>query len=249
MKCKLLFLWLFTATWFSSPGFTQERSKNQRGVERSNGFLAFQTGIPSGEMRAAIRNNMGDLGFGIGLGVMTNPFSWGRRKRNSPVRIGGEIGYTYYGRFLSEVNINGYRGDYKTSYGIVQLNAVFQLRPPLPASVRPFAEILAGGNFYLSSTKENLSAIESALGLQGFEIGSFASVGFNKGIAAGCNFGKKLKNDDDARITLRISFNWGSDIKYVVRNSLVYNSAENSLEYNVGRAPVKYLMVQLGIGL
>ena len=67
---------------------------------------------------------MGNLGFGAGFAVLSNPFTWGKNKRNSPLRIGGEAGYTYYGRFLSEVNINGYKGDYKTSYGILQLNAI-----------------------------------------------------------------------------------------------------------------------------
>src|SRR5690606_7199436 len=127
---------------------------------------------------------------GLGLSVLSNPFSWGRNKRNSPLRLGGELGYTYYGRFLSDVNINGFRGSYKTSYGILQLNAVAQLRPMYTEAFTPFLEILAGGNFYLSSTRENLSVIESALGIPAFEIDSYASVGFNKGIAAGFSVGR-----------------------------------------------------------
>jgi hypothetical protein len=46
---------------------------------------------------------------------------------------------------------------------------------------------------------------------------------------------------------LRISYNWGDDIKYVVRNSLIFNGS--SLQYTVDRAHVKYVMVQAGIGL
>lgn len=219
---------------------------NEREVEKVNGLLALQVGIPSKEMQRAIKNNMGNLGFGAGLTVLTNPFSWGRNKKNSPLRIGGELGYTYYGRFLSDVNINGYRGDYKTSYGILQLNALLQLRPKQPEKVSPFIEILAGGNFYLSSTKENLGLIESSLGIQSFEIGNYSSASFNKGVAFGCSIGKVKK--DNARFTVRLSYNWGTDIKYVVRNSLDYNPYSGNLEYAVGKAPVKYFMAQAGIG-
>jgi hypothetical protein len=215
-------------------------------LETLNGALSLQVGIPSEAMRDAIRNEMGDLGFGLGLSVLSNPFSWGRNKRHSPLRLGGELGYTYYGRFLSDVNINGFRGSYKTSYGILQLNAVAQLRPMYTEAFTPFLEILAGGNFYLSSTRENLSVIESALGIPAFEIDSYASVGFNKGIAAGFSVGKT--RPDAARLQVRVSYNVGSDIKYVVRNSLIFDPTYNMLSYEVNRAPVRYLMVQVGIG-
>lgn len=223
-----------------------QEEKRAYPLETLNGALSLQVGIPSEAMRDAIRNEMGDLGFGLGLSVLSNPFSWGRNKRNSPLRLGGELGYTYYGRFLSDVNINGFRGSYKTSYGILQLNAVAQLRPMYTEAFTPFLEILAGGNFYLSSTRENLSVIESALGIPAFEIDSYASVGFNKGIAAGFSVGKT--RPDAARLQVRVSYNVGSDIKYVVRNSLIFDPAYNMLSYEVNRAPVRYLMLQVGIG-
>jgi hypothetical protein len=223
------------------------QSHNRNTVEKGNGLIGLQVGIPSKAMQPAVENKMGNLGFGIGLTGAANPFSWGKNKRNSPLRIGAEAGYTYYGRFLSEVNINGYRGSYKTSYGIVQLNGLIQLRPAQPEPVSPFIELLAGGIFYLSTTKENLNAIESGLGIPSFDIGGYSSASFNKGVAIGCSFGKPL--EDEPRFTLRVSYNWGSNIKYVVRNSLAYNSSSGQLEYYVGRAPVRYLMVQIGVGI
>ncbi|MBC7948750.1 MAG: hypothetical protein H7Y42_12755 [Chitinophagaceae bacterium] len=247
MKVKYIVIALLAFLVVKQSSAQDEPAERTERVERVNALLAFQVGIPFKEMQSAIRNNMGNMGFGGAFMFLTNPFSWSRNEKNSPLRIGGEIGYTYYGRFLSDVNIGGYRGSYKTSYGILQLNALVRLIPSMPSKVRPFFDVLIGGNFYLSSTKEDLSAIESAFGLEGFDIDSYASAGFNKGIAVGCNFGKK-KFRDDALFTLRISYNRGSDIKYVVRNSLVYNSS-NGLQYSVGRAPVKYLMVQAGIGL
>ena len=249
MKNKLIIFFIFLYSFFTSiNSWSQENSRRRPAdIETFNALLAIQVGIPSKEMKSAIKNNMGDLGFGAGIAFLTNPFSWGYHKRNSPLRIGAEIGYTYYGRFLSDVNINGYRGSYKTSYGILQANGILRLLPATPAPVRPFIEVLAGGNFYLSNTKEDLNAIESALGIQSFDIDSYASASINKGVAIGCNFGKKRRRSDDGLFVLRISYNWGDDIKYVVRNSLIFNGS--SLQYTVDRAHVKYVMVQAGIGL
>jgi hypothetical protein len=227
------------------PSYAQDDERRVP-VEKANGLLALQVGIPSAGMQQAIKNNMGNLGFGIGFSASTNPFSWGRNKRNSPLRIGGEVGYTYYGRFLTDVNISGYHGDYKTSYGILQLNGLVQLRLKEPEYFTPFIELLAGGSFYISTTKENLSAIESGLGIQSFDFGSYSSASFNKGVAIGATIGKVRY--DNARFTVRVSYNWGTNIKYVVRNSLTYNPSSGQLEYYVGEAPVKYFMVQVGIG-
>jgi hypothetical protein len=240
----LLFLML---GFFHNPCLSQQGAGGRAAVETTNGLLAFQVGIPSEAMQAAIRNNMGNLGFGGAVAILSNPFSWGRHKRKSPLRIGGELGYTYYGRFLSEVNIGGYGGSYKTSYGILQMNAVLQLRPQQAETVSPFIEILAGGNFYLSHTKENLSVIESGLGIQGFDIDSYASVGFNRGIAVGCTIGRV--SESNGRFTLRLSFNEGNDIKYVVRNSLKYDAGSGRLGYEIGKAPVRYFMVQVGVAI
>jgi len=223
----------------------QEQNPSDPDVQAVNGFAGLQVGIPSAEMQRAIRNRMGNLGFGVGIMVLSDPGTWGAHKHNSSFRLGGELGYSYYGRFLSDVNINGYEGSYKTSYGLAQLNAVIQIRPPQLQRISPFVDVIAGGNFYLSRTKENLNAIESALGIQGFEIDSYASVGFNKGIAAGFSFGDPGLYHAP-RLTIRLSYNMGSDIRYVVRNSLVYNPGANRLEYQVGRAPVRYFMAQIG---
>src|SRR5689334_16129852 len=94
----------------SKPGFGQTDTSNSKKVQTVNGYLAFQVGIPVSGMQAAIKNNMGNTGFGGGFAILSNPFSWGKRKRNSSLRIGGELGYTYYGRFLTDVNIGGYDG-------------------------------------------------------------------------------------------------------------------------------------------
>ena len=248
MKSNLIIAgFLFFTCLLTMTGNAQETNEINEEIESVNGFLALQVGIPSATMQKAIKNNMGNMGFGAGFCLLSNPFTWGKNKRNSPLRIGGEAGYTYYGRFLSDVNINGYRGDYKTSYGILQLNALLQLRPKLLEAITPFFEILAGGNFYLSRIKDNLDFIETSLGIETFDLDSYSSASFNKGIAVGCYIGNHQKKEA-ARFTIRVSYNRGSSIKYVVRNSLAYDPNTNWLGYEVDKAPVSYFMVQVGIG-
>ena len=216
-------------------------------VQTGDALFGLQFGIPGNEMKKAVKNKMANTGFGGTLSYLTNPLSWGKNKRNSAIRIGGELGYTYYGRFITDVTIGGYQGSYKTSYGILNLNAIFRLRPPHVTPVVPFADVIVGGNFYLSSIRENLGVIESSLGIEAADFGGYNSSSFNKGIGAGLSFGGT--DPKKARFVFRVTCNWGSDIKYIERNSVAYDPGSNSLTYEVGTAPVRYVLVQLGVGL
>ena len=198
-------------------------------------------------MQEAIQNKMGNAGFGGALMILSNPATWGKNKKNSPVRLGVEAGYAYYGRFITDVEVGGYHGDYKTSYGIIQLNGILQIRPRIREKVTPFIELLAGGNFYISTIKENFDVIESALGIDNIDFESHSSSSFNKGLAVGCYIGKP-KKEGDGKLALRLSYNRGGDISYVVRNSVVFNPSNGRIEYEVGDAPANYFMVQIGVG-
>lgn len=239
----------YTILLLSPPVFSQEQTEEKL-TSHLDGMLAAHFTIPFPQMKKAIQNNMGDAGFGISLLCLGNPLSWGKKeqdKKASPLRIGAEMGYTYYGRFKTNVNVNGYGGDYKTSYGIAKLNAIVRLRPAYTHGFTVFADIFAGGNFYLSSIKENLGLLESSLGLQSFDFGGTSSASFSKGIAVGFTAGA-LKADK-ARFVCRISYTDGSSIRYIVRNSLTYDPNNNRLVYQEGRAPLRYIMIELGIGI
>jgi hypothetical protein len=238
--CSVFFL---AASLASFKSAAQETGTPKKQVEWINGMLGLQVGVPVGGMEKAVKNKMGNLGFGAGILAVFNPLTWGKTKRQSPLWIGAEAGYTYYGRFLTEVDISGYKGDYKTSYGVLQLNALIRLRPRQTESINPFMDVLAGGSFYLSTIMENLDVFESSLGIEPISIDDFSSSSFNKGIAVGCNVRKR--NGKGGGLTVRVSYNRGNTIKYIVRNSLVYNGR---WEYQVGKAPVSYFLVQIGIG-
>jgi hypothetical protein len=221
---------------------------NEENISKGDFLLALSVGVPSEAMKPAIKNNMGDLGFGISFLYVSNPFTWGRNKSNSPFRIGGEAGYTYYGRFLTDVKINGYDGSFKTSYGILHLNAILRFRPAETQKFTPFADVFGGGNFYLSNTKENLNAIESALGIEELDLGGTSSSSLVRGVGAGFIIGKSA-DPQKGKLTVRTTYSWGKRIKYIERNSLSYNSSTRELNYIEGRAPLRYFLIQVGLGL
>jgi hypothetical protein len=210
-------------------------------------LLGANVTLPFPEMKKAIKNNMGDAGFGISFLYLSNPLSWGKVKKASPFRLGAEIGYSYYGRFKSQVFANGYGGDYKTSYGIAKLNAILRFRPPHSSGFTPFADVFAGGNFYLSSIRENLGLLETSLGLESVDFGGTSSACFTKGIAIGFSLGS-IK-PDKGRFVFRLSYTDGSSIRYIVRNSLRYDPNYNQLIYEEGKAPLRYMMIEIGIGI
>ena len=210
-------------------------------------LFGLQVGVPSREMRPAIHNRMGDVGFGASLLVLSDPFTWGKNKRESVLRIGGGLGYTYYGRFKSVTQVNGYEGSLKAAYGLLDAKAILRFRPQLDRGFHPFMDIQAGGDFYMSSISEDLNGIESALGLEPTEFNGTSSASFTKGIGGGMAIGSR--DPEKGKLVVRVMYNWGTRVKYIVRNSLVYNQAENSLSYQTGRAPVRYVQIQVGIGL
>jgi hypothetical protein len=237
---------IFFAFQFSTAS-GQEPDPGKKEVESFNGLFALQVGLPTSGMQEAIQNDMANAGIGAGLILLSNPATWGAKKRNSPLRVGLEAGYTYYGRFISDVNINGYEGDYKTSYGIFQLNALLQVRPRIAEKITPFIELLAGGNFYISTIKDNLGLIETSLGIENLDLGSYSSSSFNKGVAIGCYIGNHQKVGA-AKFAIRSSYNRGGKIGYIVRNSVAYDPSGNRLTYETGEAPANYFMVQVGVG-
>lgn len=251
MKFLIIFFLLISSLATSraqDSSIVESSASGKNEVSALDAALSFQLGIPSKAMQEAIENRMGNIGFGASLLLLSNPFTWGKNDKNSPLRVGAEISYTYYGRFISDVSINGYSGDYKTTYGIGHLNAIVRFRPPLSGNFNPFVDVIAGGNFYLSSTTENLSVIESALGIDKLDFGGTSSAGFNKGIGFGFTAGSSKKTDQ-ARLVLRATYNRGSSIKYVKRNSISYDPGSRTLLYERGRAPVEYFIIQIGIGI
>lgn len=208
-------------------------------------LFGLQVGVPSTEMRPAIKNRMGDVGFGAGFLFLSDPYTWGKNKRSSALRLGGGLGYTYYGRFKTEVPWNSYTGRVKTYYGIFDLKAIARFRPQLDRGFHPFADLQAGMDLYTSTTREDLSVLEREDGDE--DIDNTSSAAFTKGIGGGIAIGSR--DPGKAKFVIRAMYNWGGQVKYVVRNSMYYDPAGRTLYYERAKAPVRYIMIQVGVGL
>ena len=152
----LFSLWLVNASAQDSTAFSGNSDVSLTNPNISNRDVAilFGVGIPLKDMKELTRNNMFGMGFGGSIYFLSNPGTWGKKNKNSMLRIGGELGYTYYGRFLTEANIGGYSGNYKTSYGIGHLSAVLRLRPLKCSLLFPLSTFLLGAIFiFLQSRK------------------------------------------------------------------------------------------------
>lgn len=208
-------------------------------------LFGLQVGVPSAEMRPATKNQMGDVGFGVGFLFLSDPYTWGKNKRSSALRLGGGLGYTYYGRFKTEVPWNSYTGRVKTYYGIFDVKAIARFRPQLNRGFHPFADLQAGVDIYTSTTREDLSILEREDGDE--DIDNTTSSCFTKGIGGGIAIGSR--NPEQAKFVIRAMYNWGGQVKYVVRNSMYYEPADGTLHYEQAKAPLRYVSIQVGIGL
>ena len=93
MKIKRYSIYLILFAFSMSTARGQETS-DKKDIEIVNGMFAFQVGLPTNKMQEAIQNKMGDAGFGGALMILSNPAAWGKSKKNSPLRLGVEAGYT-----------------------------------------------------------------------------------------------------------------------------------------------------------
>lgn len=229
------FLTVLCFCCLAAPLFAQRTVRRPRPFI-SEAFYSIQMDMPNEKMRPAVRNNMGDKGFGLAASFMANPYTWGRNKRNSPLRIGGELGYTYYGRFK--------QSGIKASTGMIHLTAMARLHHEEAHRLMPFFDIFAGGNFYMASFREDVNAIESIAGLEPSSFASMNSASFVHGAAVGVFLGQE--HPEKMRLQLRFAYTRGTAFKYVERNSMVV--VNNGVYVLIGKVPVDYFSIQIGLG-
>jgi hypothetical protein len=232
----LQFIWLHLAAQLTpssdslltanDAGGNINKASHSGNPNEDNG-VSLNIGMPTRAMQPAIRNNMFNLGFGLSVLAVYNPF-----KKSGILRLGGEIGYTYYGRFKS--------GGLKTSYGIAHLAPVIRLRPDIASPLVPFFDIFAGGDFYISDTKEDLDALATIAGIESYDFRSTISASFVKGLATGLMI--RFSQNATSRLLLRLSYARGTRIQYVDRKSV-----DPAYGFLQGRAPVEYFAIQVGI--
>ena len=65
----------------------------------------------------------------------------------------------------------------------------------------------------------------------------------------GAGFSIRPNKTKQDRVYFRVSFNVGNSIRYIVRDSFKYDGSSNKITYETGRAPLRYMLIQLGAGM
>jgi len=206
-----------------------------------NFYLTGQMAIPSKEFREVINNDFGNLGVGLGTGLVFSPLL---ENKSSPFLIGLDFGYFTYGQ--EKTTATSTAPALKTTHNVFTWNAIGRLRPKYErGSVTPFLDGLVGLKLYNTKTKINKDLIDFIFNDDQREvINNVKDTGVNYGLGAG--FYTNPKKRSHPGFTLRILYLWGDEVNYVVRNSVKLDP-DGFVTFDTDRASTSMLIIQLGI--
>jgi hypothetical protein len=205
-----------------------------------NFYFNTQVAIPSREFREVIKNDFGNLGYGIATGVTLSPLF---ENKASPLLIGLDFGYFTYGQEKQRATSTS--PPLKTTYNVFTWNGIGRLRPRFHrGAVTPFIDGMLGLKLYNTKTKIDKNIIDFIFNDDQREvINNVKDTGLNFGLGAGFYVNSKTGYPG---FTLRALYLWGDEVNYVVRNSLKVD-ANGFVTFDTARANTTMVIVQLGI--
>ncbi len=206
-----------------------------------NFYFNTQTAIPSKEFREAMKNDVGNLGFGLTTGIVISPLL---ENKPSPILLGLDFGYFKYGQDKQQAT--GTSPPLKTTWNVFTWNGLARLRPRFQrGSITPFIDGLLGVKLYNTKTKIDKNVIDFIFNDDQPEvINNVKHFGLNYGLGAG--FYSNPKKQVSPGFTMRVLYLWGDEATYVVRNSVQVTSSGN-VTFETARANTSMVMIQLGI--
>jgi len=238
LKRKLLFVLLLSCA-IHMTAYSQQADSLK--FSYINFYLTSQMAIPSKEFREVINNDFGNLGFGVGTGLVFSPLL---ENRPSPILIGLDFGYFTYGQ--EKTPATNTAPSLKTTHNVFTWNAIGRLRPKYErGTITPFLDGLVGLKLYNTKTKINKDLIDFIFNDDQREvINNVKDTGVNYGLGTG--FYTNPKKRSHPGFTLRVLYLWGDEVNYVVRNSVKLDPA-GFVTFETARANTSMLIIQLGI--
>lgn len=213
-------------------------------AQEFNGGINFMMGFPQG----GFSQNVDNAGFGIGgyFGVLLP---------NSPVMLGGDLGFLIYGSETRKepfsTTIPDVTVDVETSNNIV-LGHLF-LRFQAPAGpIRPYVDGLLGFNYLFTQTQiQNEQGINEEIATST----NFDDITFSYGAGGGLQIRvydgtKKMKQESGKReltgvfIDLRVRYMKGGEADYLKEGSI--RRENGKVAYDVERSETDLLTFQIG---
>lgn len=200
-------------------------------------------GIPSQELKEAVRNNFGDVGIGFATSLLFNPVA---KRKPSTVLLGVDFSYLTYG--VDKIDETSYSPPLKTTFNVYSISAAFRLLPKQSPGFAPFIDGMIGSRIFNTRTKVNKDVVHTLLNEDQPEVVNTTNdSGLCYTLGVGF-FNRKIKNDDQelkGAFSLRVLYSWGDDTKYIIRDSIQLDS-NNFITYETGYTSTNMLLVQIG---
>ena len=203
-------------------------------------------GIPSKELKEAVRNNFGDVGIGFATSLLFNPAA---KRKPSAVLLGVDFSYLTYG--VDKIDETSYSPRLKTTFNVYNISAAFRLLPTQSPGFAPFIDGMIGSRIFNTRTKVDKNVAHILLNEDQPEVVNTTNdSGLCYTLGVGF-FNRKIKTDDQemkGAFSLRVLYSWGDDTKYIIRDSIELDS-NNFITYETGYTSTNMLLVQIGFTL
>lgn len=221
--------------------------------DRVHFHITALTAVPLNELRDAVNNRMGDLGFGLSSGIVLNPFG---KEKPSPFLPGIDLSYIWYG--VDKIGETSDHPPVKTTYNVYTLNGNIRALLTQTKKFAPFIDASLGAKIFNTRTKIDKNLLHTVLNDDQPEVlNTTNDTSLNYGLGAGFFIRKQQENNTapassaglvNGSFTVRILYYWGHDINYVKRDS-VKITTDNFVTYETGRTGTDMLVVQFGFML
>jgi hypothetical protein len=199
----------------------------------------FSLGFPQGEFK----DNINRLGFGITAQAMLfNP------QEGLPFGFGIDLGYLNYGsesrREPFSSTIPDVVVDVDRTNNLVNFHLLFQIAPP-SGNVRPYAELLFGGDYLFTETSIKSSGDEDVASSTNFD--DFAwNYGFGGGVLINVYTPDQNEGSFEALyLDLKVRYLFGTEAEYLKEGSVTINNGKAF--YDVIKSKTDLLTAQIGV--
>jgi hypothetical protein len=214
--------------------------------DRAHVYVLGTVAIPSPELRKALNNSFGNIGVGIGAGVLFNPFG---KKRASPMLIGMDAGYITYG--VDKIASTNNSPPLKTSFNVYSIHAAGRFLLKQESGIAPFIDGMVGAKIFNTRTKVDKDAVDFILNNNIPEVihtTNDTSLSYAAGIGFFTRKPATGPNKPLASFTARVLYVWGADATYVVRDSITIDSS-NTLHYQTASTSTSMWLINIGFVL
>jgi hypothetical protein len=225
---------------FSADSTRKNQVQSDSGYDQFHLYAFAQVAVPLGELRDAIKNGYGNVGIGIGGGILLNPLKKGKP---SPLLVGVDGGYLLYG--VDRIPANATHGEINSSFNIYTVGLSGRLMASQYRRFTPFVDGMFGLKIFNLRSKVyqtvNGTTTEYVLDSHNDNTMSYsAGAGFFLRTRGGrLDFG-------NIGFFLRFLYSWGLETRYVQRNS-IYIDANNNLQYQTATTQTNMFLIQFGV--